>query len=107
MPVKNATKSEFIRTLSADGALWIYVWCGDTDRYDIDYVADALDEKIEEARRDNLILDTRSYTHTSGYRVVSNTGSILDLSKHERVHEFDNGYIVENNYSRWAYVRAA
>lgn len=48
-----------------------------------------------------------AHTHTSGYRVVSNTGSILDLSKHERVHEFDNGYIVENDYSRWAYVRAA
>ena len=39
MTVKNVTKSEFIRNLSADDARWVYVWCGDTDRYDIDYIA--------------------------------------------------------------------
>lgn len=107
MTTKHASKAEFIRNLSADGARWCYVWCGEVNRYDIEFIADTLNERIENARRENLVLDTRSYKHTSGYRVVSNTGSILDLTKHERVNEFENGYIVENDYSRWAYVRAA
>ena len=107
MTTKHASKAEFVRNLSASGSRWHYVWCGDPKRYDIDYVVEAINNDIDNARSKNITIDTRSYKNTSGYRLVSNLGSILDLTKKDSVYAFDNGYIVENDYVRLMYVRIA
>ena len=97
-----ATKAGFIREIVKHG--WHYVWCGDTNALDLDFVANRLNE-IHDNIMNGDIVEMRKYVHTSGNRVVSSTGSILDLTKHETVYQYENGYIVENKYSRWAYVR--
>lgn len=102
MNYTKATKAGFVREIVKHG--WHYVWCGNVNAYDLGYVADRLNE-IHANIMGGDIVEMRTYKHTSGTRVVSSTGSILDLNKHDTVYQFDNGYIVENEYSRWAYVR--
>lgn len=102
MNYTKATKAGFVREIVKHG--WYYVWCGSVDAYDMPYVVERLNE-IHADIMDGDIVEMRTYKHTSGNRVVSSTGSILDLNKHDTVYQFDNGYIVENEYNRWAYVR--
>lgn len=104
---KDTTKTGFIKELTADGAKWIYVWCGDAEKHNVDFIAAKLNEIGKQAQSGKLDCGYRTYRHTSGYRVISSTGSILDLTKREHIRKFDNGYIVENDYSRWAYLRTA
>ena len=99
---EKSTKAGFVRELCAHG--WYYVWCGGVDKYDMDYIAERLNE-IHDDIIGGDIVEMRTYTNTSGNRVVSNTGSILDLNKRDTVYKFDNGYIVDDTYNRWAYVR--
>lgn len=99
---EKSTKAGFVRELCAHS--YYYVWCGGVDKYDMDYIAERLNE-IHDDIIGGDIVEMRTYTNTSGNRVVSNTGSILDLNKRDTVYKFANGYIVDDTYNRWAYVR--
>lgn len=105
MSVSKFSKAGFVRELCKDGSRWYYVWCGQASSHDLAYISECLN-RIHNEIHNGTIVDTRSYKNTSGTRVVSNTGSVLDLNKHDTVYKFDNGYIVKNEYSCWAYVAA-
>lgn len=99
------SKAQFVRELTAEGARWVYCCWSRVSDYDRDFVLDCAHE-IADRMRDGEFFDARSYTKTSAYRVVANTGSILDLNKHDTAYRFDDGLMVETDYCRWCYVRA-
>lgn len=105
MNVTKTSKAAFIRELCADGAEWVYWGWSRTDSYDLQYYAERAIKVAEDIRDNGIICEHRTYKHTSGNRVVSHTGSVLDLNKNDTVYSFDYGFIVENSYNRWTYIR--
>ena len=100
------SKAEVIRELGQKGSMWHYVSYGRPDDFDLLFVVESLCDYAEKIKRNGYFVELRSYTATNRYRVVSNTGSILHLGPHEQAYRFDCGFIVENKYHRWAYLRA-
>ena len=101
------SKAEVIRELAEKGSMWHYVSYGTPDDFDLLFVIESLCDYSEKIKRSGYFVELRSYTATNRYRVVSNTGSVLDLGPHEQAYRFDYGIIVENKDHRWAYLKAA